>query len=227
MSLLMLAENLRKNYEHDGLVQEVLSGVNLEITEGDVISIVGASGSGKSTLLHILGTLDTAQVGSIKFKNKDLLSISQAALADFRNKELGFVFQFHHLLAEFTALENVAMPLLIRGVKQGMREDQAKQSLDQMGLGNKYQSLPGELSGGEQQRVALARAIVTQPSLLLADEPTGSLDARNGAQMMDLLFSLNENHGLTIIYVSHNPSLAKRAPRQYSLENGRLLNVSH
>lgn len=216
-------EGVEKSYTEGKGLLPVLQGLDLEIQEGETISIMGASGAGKSTLLHILGTLDPPTRGSVTFEGRDLFSYSEEELAHFRNEKLGFVFQFHHLLGDFTALENIMMPLLLRGDSYQQRCDQATRVLAETGLADKGGSRPTELSGGEQQRVAVARAIITNPVLLLADEPTGNLDSQTGDALMDLLFELNRTRGLTLIYASHNERLAARAARSLRIENGKLL----
>lgn len=214
---------VEKAYRETKDALPVLRGVDLTVTSGETLSIVGASGTGKSTLLHIIGALDVPSRGEVLFEGDSLFSCSDDQLARFRNEKLGFVFQFHHLLNDFTALENVAMPLLLRGVAEKPRCEKAQQALVDVGLADKAQSRPTELSGGEQQRVAVARAIVAEPVLLLADEPTGNLDARTGDRLMELLFQLNKSRGLTVIYVSHNEALAARAGRRLELHDGKLL----
>jgi len=216
------AEAVGKSYPEGGREVSVLKDLNLEVNSGETVSIIGASGSGKSTLLHILGALDTPTAGKVTFEGRDLFALKDAALAQFRNERLGFVFQFHHLLPEFSALENVMMPLILRREPSVIRHEKAIKALDDVGLVDKISSLPGELSGGEQQRIAVARAIVSDPSLLLADEPTGNLDRETGDSLMNLLFDLNQQRGLTVIYVSHNDRLAERAARRLRLQDGHL-----
>jgi len=217
---MLKAEGLCKAYREGKKAFSVLRGVDLEIERGDVVSITGASGVGKSTLLHILGTIEVPSSGRVLFEEEDLFAYSETRLADFRNRQLGFVFQFHHLLVEFSALENVMMPLLLRGESLRKRREQAEQALADVGLADKGASLPSELSGGEQQRVAVARAIVTEPRLLLADEPTGNLDQETGNRLMELLFALNRTRQLTLVYVTHNNELAAQASRCLVLRNG-------
>ncbi|MBI5509150.1 MAG: ABC transporter ATP-binding protein [Deltaproteobacteria bacterium] len=201
---------------------DVLAGASLDLMQGDMISVTGASGAGKSTLLHLIGTLDTPDKGTIHYHGRDLFALSSAELADFRNRELGFVFQFHHLLPEFTALENVMMPALIRRTPRAEAQTAATRVLAEVGLSHRLEHRPGELSGGEQQRVALARALVLNPPLLLADEVTGNLDEKTGEEIHTLLFELNRSRGVTLIVVTHNMSLANRMPRRLLLEGGLL-----
>ncbi len=189
----------------------VLRGINLEIAEGQIIAIVGASGAGKSTLLHIVGTLDRPTSGQVYYDGLDVFGLTDDQLARFRNRQVGFVFQFHHLLPEFTALENVAMPALIMGKKLAQVENQAHEFMKQVGLGDKRDQKPPTLSGGEQQRVAVARALMNSPRVILADEPSGNLDSTNAEMLHDLIWSLSREHGYTFVVVTHNEALAKRA----------------
>ncbi|HJK96787.1 MAG TPA: ABC transporter ATP-binding protein [Polyangiaceae bacterium LLY-WYZ-14_1] len=215
--------SMTKVFEHEGHLVEVLRGIDLVIEAGDMACVVGPSGAGKSTLLHILGTLDRPTSGSIRFSGDDVTRYSSSRLADFRNRTLGFVFQFHHLLPEFTALENVMMPGLIRGAA-GRRElaRRASELLEHVELGHRLSHRPGELSGGEQQRVALARALVLEPRLVLADEPTGNLDSQTSDQIHDILFRLNEERGTTFLIVTHSRDLAERMPRVLRMRDGRI-----
>ncbi len=222
MVALLEARLLGKSYAEGGTESPVLSDVNLSVDRGEILSITGASGAGKSTLLHLLGTIEVPTSGQVFFEGDDVLSYSERDLAEFRNKKLGFIFQFHHLLAEFNALENVSMPLMLRGMPGSAIREQAVSALKDVGMEHKLSSLPGELSGGEQQRVAVARAIVTAPILLLADEPTGNLDRQTGTQLMELLFDLNQARDLTLIYVTHNDELAARAGRTLHMQDGKL-----
>ncbi len=201
----------------------MFTDVNLAIERGEQVAIVGESGAGKSTLLHLLGALDRPSSGTIYFESRNLLELTERELAEFRNREVGFVWQIHYLLPEFTALENVVMPLLIRG--QGRREAEVEASkwLAEVGLAGRASHRSGELSGGEQQRVALARALVGRPSLLLADEPTGNLDLRNGEMIMDLIGDLHRSHQLTSVIVTHNLTFARKCDRVLRLEAGRLI----
>ena len=214
---------LRKSFAFSGRQVHVLQGVNLSVAAGDMVAIVGASGAGKSTFLHVLGTLDTPTSGNIRIDNRDLTLMNAAELAAFRNQTIGFVFQFHHLLPEFTAVENVAMPGLIAGLARLEAEKRAQRLLQDVGLGHRLDHRPGELSGGEQQRVALARALVMEPRLLLADEPTGNLDARTGAAIHELLVELNRVRGMTMIVVTHNEDLAARMPRRLHMVRGEVV----
>ena len=205
-----------------GRTLEVLRGIDLHINEGEMLSIVGASGAGKSTLLHCMGTLDVPTSGSLRLNGEELTALSSARLADIRNRTIGFVFQFHHLLPEFNALENVVMPGMIQGRPRKEMETRARALLEEVGLSARASHRPGELSGGEQQRVALARALVLEPKLLLADEPTGNLDSATSEQIHELFFSINEQRGTTIVVVTHNPALAARMPRIVTLKDGRV-----
>jgi len=203
-----------------GRTLEVLRGIDLEIQEGEVLGIVGPSGAGKSTLLHCIGTLDIPTSGSIRLAGEDLSRLPSSRLAELRNRTVGFVFQFHHLLPEFNALENVVMPGLIQGRPRRELEPRARNLLEEVGLRERALHRPGELSGGEQQRVALARAIMLDPKLLLADEPTGNLDSGTSAQIHDLFFAINKHRGTTIVVVTHNAALAASMPRVVTLRDG-------
>jgi lipoprotein-releasing system ATP-binding protein len=216
------AESLTKTYRSGGSELNVFENLCLEVRQGELVAIVGESGVGKSTLLHLLGGLDRPSKGRIYFGHQDLGTLSEQRLADFRNKTLGFVWQNPSLLPEFTALENVMMPLLIRGTRPEEADAIARARLDEVGLKARQSHRPGELSGGEQQRVALARAIAGNPKVLLADEPTGSLDHRTGEMIMGLLTELHDFHGLTSIFVTHNPSFALRSDRILELRRGGL-----
>jgi lipoprotein-releasing system ATP-binding protein len=214
--------NLRKTFNHLGRPLEVLQGIDLSIDRGDLAAIVGPSGAGKSTLLHIIGTLDLPTTGKISIQGQDLSELSEQKLAALRNKFIGFVFQFHHLLPEFTALENVQMPGLIQGLSRNDTEPRARKLLEEIGLGHRATHRPGELSGGEQQRVALARALFLEPPILLADEPTGNLDSATSEAIHDLFFEINEQRGTTIIVVTHNPAFADRMPRVVKMRDGKV-----
>ena len=211
---------LTKNFMHGERMLPVLRGINLTLHAGEMLSVVGRSGAGKSTLLHILGTIDLPTSGRILFSGKDLGKMSSAQLADFRNQSIGFVFQFHHLLPDFTALENVAMPALILRLSRREAERRATELLEQVKLEDRLSHRPGELSGGEQQRVALARALVMRPKLLLADEPTGNLDSKTSDAIHDLFFELNEQFSTTMLIVTHNNELAARLPRKLNMMDG-------
>ena len=217
------AVDLTKSYRSGGAELVVFAGLHLEVARGETLALVGESGAGKSTLLHLLGGLDRPTKGAIYFGQNDICSLPEADLAEFRNREVGFVWQIHSLLAEFTALENVMMPLLIRGQSRDTAGPEALARLDEVGLHNRASHRAGELSGGEQQRVALARALVGNPSVLLADEPTGSLDFRTGELMMDLLEDLHRRRQLTSIHVTHNLNFARRADRVLSMQRGQLV----
>ncbi|HEY4363432.1 MAG TPA: ABC transporter ATP-binding protein [Bryobacteraceae bacterium] len=217
------AVDLTKSYRSGGADLVVFAGLQLEVARGETLALVGESGAGKSTLLHLLGGLDRPTKGAIYFGQNDICSLPEADLAEFRNREVGFVWQIHSLLAEFTALENVMMPLLIRGQSRDTAGPEALARLDEVGLHNRASHRAGELSGGEQQRVALARALVGNPSVLLADEPTGSLDFRTGEMMMDLLEDLHRRRQLTSIHVTHNLTFARRADRVLAMQGGQLV----
>lgn len=222
-SHLVVVENVGKSFTHEGRHIPVLKDINLTIDQGEMLSIVGPSGVGKSTLLHIIGTLDLPSEGRIVFEGQDVTGYSSAKVADFRNRSLGFVFQFHHLLPEFTAIENVMMPGLIRGESRPALEKRASTLLADVGLSDRVTHRPGELSGGEQQRVALARALIMEPKLVLADEPTGNLDTNTGRAMHDLLFRLNQQRGTTFLVVTHSLELAERMPRVIRMRDGTII----
>jgi lipoprotein-releasing system ATP-binding protein len=200
---------------------EVLKGVDLTFSAGEKAAIVGASGVGKTTLLHVLGTLDRPTAGKVLFEGKDIYSMNEKDLAFFRNREIGFVFQFHHLLPEFNALENTMMPCLIQGIPKKEAASRAEAILTLVGLNERFSHKPGELSGGEQQRVAVARALVLEPKVLLADEPTGNLDTKTGESVFDLLQELNRIKGVTLVVVTHNLKLAEKMSRQIQLIDGK------
>lgn len=207
-----------------GKTIEVLKGIDLVISQGETLAIAGASGAGKSTLLHILGALDRPTEGKVFFQGADLGSLSEAELAEIRNRHIGFVFQFHHLLPEFTALENTIMPALIQGMSYKEAARQGEEILTQLGLGHRLLHKPGELSGGEQQRVAVGRALMLNPQVILADEPTGNLDTKTGEEVHNLLMQINQEMGITIVVVTHNPALASRMSRRVLLVDGVLFN---
>ncbi|HOQ29139.1 MAG TPA: ABC transporter ATP-binding protein [Armatimonadota bacterium] len=215
--------NLAKRYRSGAIDLTVFEKMNFEVEQGERLALVGESGAGKSTLLHLLGGLDRPSEGRIYYGQRDLTTLSDSELAVFRNRELGFVWQIHYLLPEFTALENVMMPLLIRGVSQAEAAPAAALRLEEVGLKARAHHRAGELSGGEQQRVVLARALVGEPRFLFADEPTGNLDLRTGEMIADLLSDLHRSHRLTSIYVTHNLSFARRCDRILRLEGGALL----
>lgn len=202
---------------------EALSGVSLEVAKGEIVAIVGASGAGKSTLLQILGTLMPADSGSVQIAGTEVGTLSERQLAAFRNKHIGFVFQFHHLLPEFTAVENVMMPALIGGMDKGETAKRAAELLDMVGLANRVSHKPVEMSGGEQQRVAIARALVCRPSVVLADEPTGNLDSTNRDEIQRLLMDVRERFDQTILMVTHDMSLAESVDRKIVMSDGRVL----
>ena len=217
---MLSAKAIHKNYGQ----LEVLKGVDLELDKGEIVSIVGPSGSGKSTLLHILGTLDRADRGTISINNNKINSFNDKQLAAFRNKNIGFVFQFHHLLPEFTAIENVCIPGWIQGRKKNEVADRAKSLLDALGLANRLENKPGALSGGEQQRVAVARALINDPLIIFADEPTGNLDSANARELHRLFFDLRNQFHQTFLIVTHNEELAKMSDRVLHMKDGRMGN---
>jgi len=217
---LVTVQNVTKTFEHEGRSLEVLKGIDLEIRGGEMVTIVGPSGAGKSTLLHLIGTLDLPTEGRILYSGRDVTQLGSSDLAEFRNRSIGFVFQFHHLLPEFTALENVMMPGLIQGGRR--LEDRARQLLDEVGLSERLTHRPGELSGGEQQRIALARALLMEPKLVLADEPTGNLDSQTSSSVQSLIFDLNQRHGITFLIVTHSRDFAEMMPRRVAMKDGRI-----
>lgn len=222
-SVPLVARDVARSYEGtSGQVLEILRGVDLTVGAGEAVAIVGASGSGKSTLLHLLGALDRPTAGSVYLGGVDVGTLGEQEVAALRNQRVGFVFQFHHLLREFTALENVMMPALIRGDDFDEAEGRARELLDQVGLADRLDHKPTQLSGGEQQRVAVARALVNEPLVLLADEPTGNLDARTSAGVREVLFGLLEHHRVAMVVVTHNHELASMAGRVLRLAEGVL-----
>jgi lipoprotein-releasing system ATP-binding protein len=222
MSHLLAVADLTKSFGTGAGKVDVLNGINLEVAAGETIALVGASGAGKSTLLHILGTLDRPTSGRVLFNGEDVFRQNDTALASFRNRFIGFVFQFHHLLPEFSALENTMMPALISGMKKAEAEGIAVELLKDVGLSHRVTHRPGELSGGEQQRVAIARALVLSPRLLLADEPTGNLDMKLSDEIHDLLAEIHRNKGITLIVVTHNERLADRMEKIIRMADGRI-----
>ncbi len=225
MSHILQVVDLTKSYESGSRRVRVLDGVEFAVKEGELVGIVGASGVGKTTLLHLVGGLDRPTRGEVFFDGHDIFSWDDSRLSRFRNRELGFVFQLHHLLPEFTAIENVMMPALVAGKKRGEAQEMASAILERMGLAGRLENPVGSLSGGEQQRVAIARAMVLGPRLLLADEPTGSLDRKTGETVADLIFSLRERFATTILVVTHDLGLASRMERCLGIEEGKVVEL--
>ena len=223
---ILVAQDLAKSYWLGKREIKVLDGLNLVVNKGEIVAIVGKSGVGKSTLLHILGTIDTPDRGKVFFEDMEVFALSSHQRDRFRNQKIGFVFQFHHLLSEFTALENVMLPALIGGISRDVARKRALDILESLGIENRKDHLPDELSGGEQQRVAIARALIMQPGMILADEPTGNLDVATSREVNALLKELNTNYGITFVMATHSPQLASIADRVLVLESGRLREAS-
>ncbi|MBN1574365.1 MAG: ABC transporter ATP-binding protein [Deltaproteobacteria bacterium] len=215
-------QSLYKSFSRGDKDVNVLKGLDLKVEKGEILNILGASGAGKSTLLHILGTLDHPTDGRVLYNGEDIFLLKERDLASFRNRRIGFIFQFHHLLSEFTALENTMMPALVSGWPREKARTKAVEVLKRLGLGDRKDHKPGELSGGEQQRVAVSRAILLDPDVVLADEPTGNLDTKTGDEVHDLLLELNRELKITMIVVTHNLKLAKREGRRLLLVDGRI-----
>jgi lipoprotein-releasing system ATP-binding protein len=223
MSNLLEVIDLYKSFNSVASRVEVLKGITMSVASGETIALVGASGAGKSTLLHIMGALDKPTSGKVVFNGKDIFQLNDVLLASFRNRSVGFVFQFHHLLPEFSALENVMMPALISGMRKDEAVSLAEELIRDVGLGHRFTHKPGELSGGEQQRVAIARALILSPALLLADEPTGNLDTKTSEDIHALLAGIQQQKGIAMVIVTHNESLAARMGKTIRLVDGRIL----
>jgi lipoprotein-releasing system ATP-binding protein len=214
---------LHKNYfQEDGSELRILEGVEISVSPGEAVAIIGASGAGKSTLLHLLGGLDRPTSGGVLLEGRNLATLSERELALVRNERIGFVFQFHHLLRDFTALENVMMPMLIHGISRGQATERGKRLLGDVGLGQRLTHKSSQLSGGEQQRVAVARALANSPAVVIADEPSGNLDTHTGEQLHDLFFTLRRTHGMAMVIATHNRDLAERADRVLHMKEGQL-----
>lgn len=223
--IILRCRDIEKSF-HDGAIEtKVLKGVDLDVYQGEQLAIVGSSGSGKSTLLHILGTLDIADKGAIWLDNQAIHNLSANQQAILRNKSLGFIYQFHHLLPEFNALENVAMPAMIAGDRRKIARNKAMALLEQVGLAHRHKNMPSELSGGERQRVAIARALINQPKLVLADEPTGNLDAASGELVYQLMCKLTAEYGVAFVVVTHDEKLASKMDRQVIMHDGLILSA--
>lgn len=222
IKVLLKLDNVCKTYQLDGIQVPAVYQVNLEIKAGELVSIVGPSGSGKSTLMHLIGCLDRPTTGAIYLQNQDISKLTDNQLAAIRNKEIGFIFQSYNLLARTSALANVAMPLIYAGIGENQRQKMAKQKLEEVGLADRLYHLPNQLSGGQQQRVAIARALINNPNIILADEPTGNLDTKSGAEIISILKKLNQA-GHTIIIVTHDPNIAKQAKRIIRMQDGKVI----
>lgn len=224
-SAVIKAVNLSKSFQKDGTRMEILTSLDFEIGSGESVAILGASGAGKSTLLHILGTLDHPTSGNLFINGEDVFGYDERKIAELRNRKIGFVFQFHHLLPEFSSLENVMMPALINGMSKREARSRAEFVLNEVSLGDRVTHKPGELSGGEQQRVAVARAVIMEPDIILADEPTGNLDTETGERVQDVLINLNKTRNMTLIIVTHNQLLAERLDRSIGLRDGKISRI--
>jgi len=220
---LLVCQGIRKVYQEGTMETEVLKGVDFQINESELVAIVGSSGSGKSTLLHILGALDEPTAGTVNFQQNELTKLSANKQAKIRNQHIGFVYQFHHLLSDFSALENVAMPLLIGGIHKKEATKRATELLEKVGLAHRIEHRPSELSGGERQRVAIARALVNKPALVLADEPTGNLDYKTALDIYNLMRELNQESGTAFLVVTHDNELAAKLDKQLSMQDGRFI----
>jgi len=218
----LILEGVHKSFRHNGNVIEVLKGIDLTVTQGESVAVIGASGVGKSTLLNIMGSLESPTTGKVRFLEQVITEMDETLLCRLRNREMGFVFQFHHLLPEFTALENTLMPALIARLSKKVALEMAADILGKVGLGGRMTHRVGELSGGEQQRVAIARALIMQPKLLLADEPTGNLDTATGEGVGELLLQLNRKEGLAMVVATHNLHLAEKMSRRMEIRDGRI-----
>jgi lipoprotein-releasing system ATP-binding protein len=227
MDTVIRCQNLGKTYQEGDLVTPVFAGLELAVARGETVAIVGASGAGKSTLLHLLGGLDSATEGEVLVEGQTISALPEKARGDLRNRALGFIYQFHHLLPEFSALENVMMPLMIRGQSAKVARPQAQALLERVGLGHRLGHKPGELSGGERQRAAVARALVTRPACVLGDEPTGNLDEKTAASVFDLLLELNREIGTALVMVTHDRRLARKLDRTLELTQGKLQQLAN